>query len=155
GRGRSGRARGHVAVPAPGRQLRDRPSHRRPARHQRRARAAEAGPRAQALTPYTAAFPMSFMVLPAYNEAEGLPVLLRSIRQVMEESRLEYKVVAVDDGSSDGTWDAITRHASEMPLIPVRHEVNRGLAEALRSGLQVALREAAPSDVIVTMDADN
>jgi dolichol-phosphate mannosyltransferase len=98
---------------------------------------------------------MIFMVLPAYNEAEGLPVLLRAIRHVMEESRLEYKVVAVDDGSSDGTWDAITRHAAEMPLVPVRHEVNRGLAEALRSGLQVALREAAPSDVIVTMDADN
>jgi dolichol-phosphate mannosyltransferase len=98
---------------------------------------------------------MIFMVLPAYNEAAGLPVLLRSIRQVMEESRLDYKVVAVDDGSSDGTWDAITRHVAEMPLVPVRHEVNRGLAEALRSGLQVAVREAAPTDVIVTMDADN
>jgi dolichol-phosphate mannosyltransferase len=73
----------------------------------------------------------------------------------MEESRLEYKVVAVDDGSSDGTWEAITRHVAEMPLVPVRHEANRGLAEALRSGLQVALREAAPTDVIVTMDADN
>ena len=39
--------------------------------------------------------------------------------------------------------------------MPVRHEVNKGLAEALRSGLQVALRQAAPTDVIVTMDADN
>jgi len=98
---------------------------------------------------------MILIVLPAYNEAEGLPALLRSIRQVMEESRLEYKVVVVDDGSSDGTWDAILRHASEMPLVPVRHETNRGLAEALRSGLQVAVGQAAPTDVIVTMDADN
>ena len=73
----------------------------------------------------------------------------------MNESRLEYKVVVVDDGSSDGTWDAIVRHAREMPVVPVRHEQNRGLAEALRSGLQVALAEAAPADVIVTMDADN
>ena len=98
---------------------------------------------------------MILIVLPAYNEAEGLPVLLRAIRQVMDESRLEYKVVVVDDGSSDGTWDAIARHTPEMPLMGVRHEVNRGLAEALRSGLQVALGQAAPADVIVTMDADN
>jgi len=98
---------------------------------------------------------MILIVLPAYNEAAGLPALLRSIRQVMEEGRLAYKVVVVDDGSSDGTWDVITAHAAQMPVVPVRHEMNRGLAEALRSGLQVALGEAGPDDLIVTMDADN
>jgi dolichol-phosphate mannosyltransferase len=98
---------------------------------------------------------MILIVLPAYNEAAGLPALLRSIRQVMDEGRLAYKVVVVDDGSSDGTWDAITANAAEMPIVPVRHEVNRGLAEALRSGLQVAVGQAGPDDVIVTMDADN
>ena len=98
---------------------------------------------------------MILIVLPAYDEAEGLPALLRSIRQVMDESRLPYKVVAVDDGSSDATWEVIGRHAAEIPMVPVRHETNRGLAEALRSGLQVALSQAEPSDVIVTMDADN
>ena len=98
---------------------------------------------------------MILIVLPAYNEAAGLPALLRSIRQVMDEGRLAYKVVVVDDGSSDGTWEAITAHTGEMPVVPVRHEVNRGLAEALRSGLQVAVGQAGPDDVIVTMDADN
>jgi ubiquinone/menaquinone biosynthesis methyltransferase len=98
---------------------------------------------------------MILIVLPAYNEAAGLPALLRSIRQVMDEGRLAYKVVVVDDGSSDGTWDAISAHTAEMPIVPVRHEVNRGLAEALRSGLQVAVGQAGPDDVIVTMDADN
>jgi dolichol-phosphate mannosyltransferase len=98
---------------------------------------------------------MILIVLPAYNEAEGLPALLGAIRQSMEENRLDYKVVVVDDGSSDGTWDAIARHAADLPLLPIRHDVNRGLAEALRSGLQVAVGQAAPSDVIVTMDADN
>ncbi len=98
---------------------------------------------------------MILIVLPAFNEAEGLPALLRSIRQVMDESRLGYKVVVVDDGSSDATWEVIGRHAAEMPVVPVRHQANRGLAEALRSGLQVALKQADPSDVIVTMDADN
>jgi dolichol-phosphate mannosyltransferase len=98
---------------------------------------------------------MILIVLPAYNEAAGLPALLRSIRQVMDEGRLAYKVVVVDDGSSDGTWDAITANVAEMPIVPVRHEVNRGLAEALRSGLQVAVGQAGPDDVIVTMDADN
>jgi dolichol-phosphate mannosyltransferase len=98
---------------------------------------------------------MILIVLPAYNEAAGLPALLRSIRQVMDEGRLAYKVVVVDDGSSDGTWEAITANAAEMPIVPVRHEKNRGLAEALRSGLQVAVGQAGPDDVIVTMDADN
>jgi dolichol-phosphate mannosyltransferase len=98
---------------------------------------------------------MILIVLPAYNEAAGLPALLRSIRQVMDEGRLAYKVVVVDDGSADGTWEAITAHTGEMPVVPVRHATNRGLAEALRSGLQVAVGQAGPDDVIVTMDADN
>ena len=98
---------------------------------------------------------MILIVLPAYDEAAGLPALLRSIRQVMDEGHLAYKVVAVDDGSTDGTWEAITASATEMSIVPVRHEVNRGLAEALRSGLQVAVGTAGPDDVIVTMDADN
>jgi dolichol-phosphate mannosyltransferase len=93
--------------------------------------------------------------LPAYNEAQGLPALLQSIQQVMDEGRLEYKVVAVDDGSSDATWEVIGAYAARMPMVPVRHDLNRGLAEALRSGLQVALAQASPNDVIVTMDADN
>ena len=94
---------------------------------------------------------MILIVLPAYNEAAGLPALLRSIRQVMDEGRLTYKVVVVDDGSADGTWEAITAPATEMPIVPVRHETNRGLAEALRSGLQVAVAEAGPDDVIVDL----
>jgi cellulose synthase/poly-beta-1,6-N-acetylglucosamine synthase-like glycosyltransferase len=77
---------------------------------------------------------MILIVLPAYNEAAGLPALLRSIRQVMDEGRLAYKVVVVDDGSSDGTWDAITADVAEMPIVPVRHEVNRGLAEGAALG---------------------
>ncbi len=98
---------------------------------------------------------MIYIVLPAYNEEVGLPLLLQSIRRVMEEADLPYEVIVVDDGSGDGTWGVIEASIAALPVRGIRQRENRGLAEALRSGLQAAIEKATADDVIVTMDADN
>ena len=46
---------------------------------------------------------MVIVTLPAYNEARTLPTLLERIRESMEENRIEYRVIVVNDGSTDGT----------------------------------------------------
>jgi len=98
---------------------------------------------------------MIYIVLPAYNEEKTLPPLLREIRENMIESGNPYKVLIVEDGSTDGTAMAIREAAATMPVEEIRHEVNRGLSEALKSGLSVAQREASSRDIIITMDSDN
>lgn len=98
-----------------------------------------------------------WVVLPAYNEERDLPPLLSRVADAMDEARLAYTVVLVDDGSSDGTVAASQRLAAEVPfqLELVAHSVNLGLGAAIRDGLLAATERADPRDIVITMDADN
>lgn len=99
---------------------------------------------------------MIIAALPAYNEVDALPRLLRRMRDTAPTLAEPLEVVVVDDGSSDGTADAGEReHCAAMPVHVVRHARNRGLHGALDTGFRAALERAAPDDWIVTMDADD
>jgi dolichol-phosphate mannosyltransferase len=92
-------------------------------------------------------------VIPAYNERENIPNLLADLGPVARE--LGARVIFVDDGSTDGTAEAIEAHSDAVHLAIVRHEVNRGLGTAINSGLRAALGESQDGDAIVTLEADN
>ena len=85
---------------------------------------------------------MVVITLPAFNEAQTLPSLLDSIRESMQENSIEYRVVVVDDGSTDGTAEAVRSMAQSMPITLVEHPENLGLGEAIRTGLLAALDDA-------------
>jgi len=85
--------------------------------------------------------------IPAWNEAETLPAVLRELpRQVAGFTSVA--VVVVDDGSSDATSAVARAAGAEVVRLPV----HGGLARAFTAGIEAALREGA--DVIVNTDAD-
>jgi uncharacterized membrane protein YbhN (UPF0104 family) len=84
-------------------------------------------------------------VIPAYNEEANLPEVLASIRA---SAPWPHEVVVVDDGSRDETG----RVARESGAIVVRHETNRGLGAALRTGL--ARARLLDARAAVYLDAD-
>ena len=92
------------------------------------------------------------LVLPCYNEVESLPTALASCAALAETLEgWDLEVVAVDDGSSDGTPEVLKEAAADLPgLRVVSHPANRGYGAALRSGF-----EAARGDVVGYTDADN
>lgn len=98
---------------------------------------------------------MVVITLPAYNEERTLPPLLDAIDEAMAENRIEYRVIVVNDGSSDGTAAVVDRVRARIPVERIDHPTNRGLGETIRTGLVHALRSANDRDIIVTMDSDN
>jgi dolichol-phosphate mannosyltransferase len=93
--------------------------------------------------------PKLTVVLPTYNEADNIPVVLERLSRSL--SGVDYEVVVVDDDSPDGTWRVAERLAEERgyPVRVIRRVGERGLGTAIVRGL----REAR-GDYVVVMDAD-
>lgn len=89
------------------------------------------------------------LILPVHNAENSLPQALLSI--VAQHFR-DIEIVAVDDGSTDGSLSLLETFQSESGLnsLLVRHDVNRGVAAARNSGLEVAT-----GDYVGFVDADD
>ena len=98
---------------------------------------------------------MIIVILPAYNEAEALPLLLDRLNRVsMRHFNFSVSVIVVDDGSADNTSERVkSTDALDVQLIV--HKENRGLSEAIKTGLVAGLERVGNDDIIVIMDADN
>lgn len=96
---------------------------------------------------------MLFIVLPAYNEEQGIGPLLGKIQQTM--AAFQYQVLVVNDGSTDATAAVVNSYAGSIPLELLDHGVNKGLGQAITTGLRRAVELASDDDIVVTMDADN
>src|SRR4029079_12321446 len=90
------------------------------------------------------------VVIPVYNEVENVGPLVASISAALELSKYEYELIAVDDGSTDGTHDALARLIDANPkLRVVELRRNYGQTAAMSAGM-----EHARGEVIVTIDGD-
>jgi dolichol-phosphate mannosyltransferase len=92
------------------------------------------------------------IVIPCYNEAEGLPAMHNRLIQALDmlRERGRTQLVLVNDGSRDGTGDLLEQTFGAWPdTVIVHHPTNRGLGAALRTGFANATGE-----IIVTCDSD-
>ena len=93
------------------------------------------------------------VVMPVYNEADSVEVVIRKVLAQPHVSEL----IVVDDASTDGTWDVLQKLSAEhpppaigdSPLKTFRHEFNQGKGAALRKGIANA---TAP--IVIIQDAD-
>jgi len=94
---------------------------------------------------------MITVMLPAYDEEKDLPGLLERIEEAFG-ARRDYRVLVVDDGSTDATARIVREAAARMPAMLIQHPTNLGLGAAIRTGLRAACDR---DGVVVTLDADN
>jgi glycosyltransferase involved in cell wall biosynthesis len=86
------------------------------------------------------------IIVPAYNEEEGISATLADIRLAMGRRPMEHEIIVVDDGSTDGTVDAAQRQEG---VRLIQHHTNRGYGAAIKTGIR-----QARYDWIAIIDAD-
>jgi len=90
------------------------------------------------------------IIVPIYNEVENIPRLYERLLPVLDQLNTEVEVVLVDDGSRDGSREALEQLAKEDPrIVVVEFRRNYGQTAAMQAGL-----EYAQGDYLVTLDGD-
>lgn len=102
--------------------------------------------------------PVLYIVVPCFNEREALPQSHAKLAKLMDEMisqdiiAQESKLLYVDDGSRDDTWEIIERLAAENGRVAgVKLACNSGHQNALMAGLAAAVEHC---DITVSIDAD-
>jgi len=96
-----------------------------------------------------------YILLPAFNEGENLPHLLNGIIELSSNFPQQIKTIIVDDGSTDNTKAVCEDYTGRLEVEILKHEKNKGLGEALKTGLLSISRRIRDEDILVIMDADN
>jgi glycosyltransferase involved in cell wall biosynthesis len=90
------------------------------------------------------------VILPIYNERENIQPLLDELEGVLQGLGKQYEIIAVDDGSRDGSGALLRAEAARRPALRViLFRSNTGQTAAFDAGFR-----AASGSVVVTMDAD-
>lgn len=87
------------------------------------------------------------IVVPVYNEEEGCYEVLSELIKIMEKSGFEYEIVAINDGSSDGSAKELDKLKDKIKI--VHHPYNRGYGAAIKTGVKNSKYE-----LIAITDAD-
>ncbi|BDG45041.1 glycosyltransferase family 2 protein [Saccharococcus caldoxylosilyticus] len=102
--------------------------------------------------------PILTIVVPCYNEEEVLPETAKELTNVLENLledeliALGSKIMFVDDGSSDRTWELIEQESKRNPFVTgIKLSRNFGHQKALLAGLETAKQD---SDCVISIDAD-
>lgn len=102
--------------------------------------------------------PRLYIVIPCYNEQEVLPVtaplFLKKLQDLTEKSLIcaDSRILFVDDGSRDDTWNIIRKFSQEDPRYTgIRQSRNRGHQNAVLAGLMEAKNHC---DIAISIDCD-
>lgn len=90
------------------------------------------------------------VVTPIYNEEKNIPILFRELSSVLAGLKVEYEIIAVNDGSKDGSYEVLFNLSQKDPHYKViNFKANCGQTAALSAGI-----DNATGDIIVPIDSD-
>lgn len=90
------------------------------------------------------------IVVPVFNEAENLWPLMAEIKAALADEALDYEVIFIDDGSSDGSFDVMQQmRETDSRVVAIRFRRNHGQTAAFAAGFKYARGRN-----ILTIDAD-
>lgn len=87
------------------------------------------------------------VIIPAYNEAENLKIILPPLIEFCDRNK--YKIIVVNDGSRDNTKEILNPFQVSDHFAVVHHKLNKGYGAAIKSGII-----ACDTEYAITIDAD-
>ncbi|MFQ5537546.1 MAG: glycosyltransferase family 2 protein [Gemmatimonadota bacterium] len=99
---------------------------------------------------------MIYICIPTHNEAETVGVLLWKVRKVLGEFGRDYRLLVLDDASTDDTAQVLDRYRGKLPLTVIRAKQRMGYAAAVERLLHeaVGLADYPKRDAAVVLQAD-
>jgi glycosyltransferase involved in cell wall biosynthesis len=85
------------------------------------------------------------VIIPAYNEEEGIGEVIDKIKGTMENIKSSYEIAVIDDGSTDGTAAIVKEKGVKL----IQHPYNKGYGAALKTGVK-----NAKGNIVLFIDAD-
>lgn len=98
---------------------------------------------------------MNIVFLPAYNEEAALERVVIKFEKELRSLPGGYRIVVLDDGSTDRTAEVAQTLSKKFPLTLLKHEKNQGLGRTMIDGMNYSAAAAHAGDTIITMDCDD
>jgi glycosyltransferase involved in cell wall biosynthesis len=92
------------------------------------------------------------IIIPVYNEENTIHFILDKIKEVQLQNTISKEIIIVDDCSNDNSLVNLNKYHSnnsDLDILILKHEVNKGKGAALRTGIN-----KASGDIIIIQDAD-
>jgi glycosyltransferase involved in cell wall biosynthesis len=91
-------------------------------------------------------YPTFDLVVPVFNEEDGLPDFFRRLEELQLNYQLNYQLILVDNASTDGSLTLLKNHPTALVI---EHEKNEGYGGSMTDGIN-----AGQNEWVITIDAD-
>lgn len=99
---------------------------------------------------------MIYFLAPFYNEEEFLEKFINDlIQSATKYFKHKYKIILVNDGSSDGSLNIVKKFQKRYPLILISYKPNMGVDIAFKKGFKKILEISKKGDLVITLESDN
>jgi glycosyltransferase involved in cell wall biosynthesis len=97
-----------------------------------------------------------YVALPIHNERHTAGVLMWRLREIFAELGRDFRIVAVDDASTDGLEEVLAPYERVMPLTVLRNDTRLGYGASLERAIREAVRASRypKRDALLVMQAD-
>src|SRR3989338_5165545 len=96
----------------------------------------------------------AYFVLMIHNEEESITDVVRSIMGATLPPHLERRILAINDGSRDGTGRILAELGLSYPVQTISFETRQGMPLSFRAAFEFLLQHLQDEDIVFTMEAD-